>query len=154
MSRGLDPDIAAKVENVLKHLNRKHPDTVLFLARRAAAASDAIDAELVAVDRDGVDIAVRQPQGSSTVRLPFTAAINAVPDLKLQLRDILGNARAAAPDEPLTSLEEKIASRKDWRDTPTRRARADRFQSGDRSSRSRPESGACEARDNGGRGVE
>jgi hypothetical protein len=112
VSRVLDPDVAAKVENVLRHLNRKHPDTVLFLARHAAGASDAIDAELVAVDREGVDIAVRQPPGSSNVRLQFTAAINAVPDLQLQLRALLGTARAAAPDEELTSLEEEIASHK------------------------------------------
>jgi hypothetical protein len=112
MSRVLDPDEAKGVENVLRHLNRKHPDTVLFLARRAAGVSDALDAELQAVDRDGVDITVRQAQGSTTVRLDFPAPINAAPDLRLQLRGLLGTAREAAPDEPLTSLEEEIASGK------------------------------------------
>jgi hypothetical protein len=33
MGRVLHPDVAPKVENVLKHLNRKHPDTVLFWIR-------------------------------------------------------------------------------------------------------------------------
>jgi hypothetical protein len=54
---------------------------------------------------------VRQPLGSSTARLQFAAPINAVSDFRLQLRELLDRARAAAPDQPLTSLEEDIASR-------------------------------------------
>jgi hypothetical protein len=81
MGRVLHPDVAPKVENVLKHLNRKHPDTVLFLDTRAAGVS---------------------------------RAINAPPDFRRQLRHLLGNAREAAPNEPLTSLEEEIASREGW----------------------------------------
>ena len=110
MSRELAPSVAAKVANILKHLNRRHADTVLFLARRAARVSDAVDAELIAVDREGVTMAVRQTAGSTTARLPFTAAIDSVPDLRFQLRHLLGKARADAPSEPLTSLEEEIAS--------------------------------------------
>ena len=112
MTRELDADAAKSVENVLKHLNHKHPDTVLFLARRAASVSDAVEAEMVSVDRDGVDIAVRQARGWTTTRLEFNAPINVAPDLRLRLRDVLGEARQATPDEPLTSLEEEIASRK------------------------------------------
>jgi hypothetical protein len=112
MSRALDADVARSAENLLKHLNRKHPDTVLFLARRASGVSDAVHAELLVVDRDGVDIAVRQAQGSTTARLEFTEPINAVPDVRLRLSDLLSMAPQVAPDEPLTSLEEEIASRK------------------------------------------
>jgi Protein of unknown function (DUF2470) len=112
MSRELDADVARSVENVLKHLNRKHPDTVLFLARRAAGVSDAVHAEMVSVDRNGVEIAVRQAQGSTTARLEFNSPINAAPDLRLRLRDLLGKARQSSPDAPLTSLEEEIASQK------------------------------------------
>lgn len=112
MSRALDPDVAKSAENVVRHLNRKHPDTVLFLARRAAGVTDAVDAELHTVDREGVDIAVRQAQGSTTVRLDFPTPINAVPDVRLQLRSLLHKARQAAPDDPLTSLEAEIASGK------------------------------------------
>jgi uncharacterized protein DUF2470 len=112
-TRALAPDVAARVGNVLKHLNGKHPDTVLFLARHAAGVVEAVDAELLDVDRDGLDIAVRQASGSSTARLQFTAAINAVPDLRLQLRGLLATARAAAPNEPMTSLEEEIPSHKE-----------------------------------------
>ena len=54
MSGALNPDVAARVENVLKHLNAKHADTVLFLARDAAGVADAVDVELVAADPDGV----------------------------------------------------------------------------------------------------
>jgi Protein of unknown function (DUF2470) len=112
MSRELDADVARHVDNLLKHLNRKHPDTVLFLARRGAGAYGAVEAEMVAVDRHGVDIAVRRAHGSTTARLEFAAPIDAAPDLRLRLRDLLDKARQAVPDEPLTSLEEEIASRK------------------------------------------
>jgi Protein of unknown function (DUF2470) len=112
MSRELDADVAKTVENVVSHLNGKHADTVLFLARRAAGVTDAADAELRTVDRHGVDIAVRQPHGSTTVRLDVLAPINATSDLRLQLRRVLHKARQAAPVEPMTSLESEIASGK------------------------------------------
>jgi len=110
MSRELDPDVAAGAHKRLQHLNRKHPDTVLFLARHTSGVPDAIDAELVAVDRDGIDVEVREARGSTTARLEFAAPINAAPDLRRQLGGLLDEARAAAPDEPLTSLEEEIQS--------------------------------------------
>lgn len=110
MTRGLNPNVDAGIQKVLKHINGKHPDTVLFLARHEAGASDAFEATLLAVDADGVDIAVQQPLGRSTGRLQFTSPIDAVPDFRLQLRSLLGKARAAAPDEPLTSLEQVVAS--------------------------------------------
>jgi hypothetical protein len=110
MKRELDPDVAASVEKVLTHLNLKHADTVLFLAKHAAEVPDVVGAQLRVADRDGVDLSVQQASGSTTVRLEFSAAIEAVPDLRLQIRGLLGEAREAAPDEPLTSLEEEIAS--------------------------------------------
>ena len=110
MSRELDSDVAAMVQSRLRHLNRKHPDTVLFLARHVAGASDAVDAELLGVDRDGVDIVVRDGTGSTAARLEFGAPISDVPDLRIQLQGLLGKARHAAPDKPLTSLEAEIAS--------------------------------------------
>jgi Protein of unknown function (DUF2470) len=110
MKRELDRDIAVSVEKMLTHLNLKHADTVLFLARHATEAPDVIGAQLRVADRDGIDISVRQASGPTTVRLEFSAAIEAVPDLRLQIRGLLGEAREAAPHEPLTSLEEEIAS--------------------------------------------
>jgi Protein of unknown function (DUF2470) len=53
MSQGPSSSFAAGVQKVVKHLNGKHPDTVLFLARHAAGVSDAVEAELLAVDPDG-----------------------------------------------------------------------------------------------------
>jgi hypothetical protein len=53
---------------------------------------------------------VRAALGPTTPRLEGTAPINAASDLRLQLRGLLDEARGAAPDEPLTSLEEEIAS--------------------------------------------
>jgi putative heme iron utilization protein len=97
VSRALDADVARTVENVVRHLSRKHADTVLFLARRAAGISEAVDTQLQVVDRDGVDIAVRQPHGSTTARLDFPAPINAVSDLRPQLRGLLAKLVRPCP---------------------------------------------------------
>lgn len=111
MSRALDDDLAAGARSTLRHLNLQHPDTVVFLARHAAGAPDAVAAELRAVDPHGIDITVRQPSGASTQRLRFSAAISGIADLRGQLQGLLRAARTSAPDEPLTSLEAEITSR-------------------------------------------
>ncbi len=110
MSEASNAADATRLDNLLKHLNRKHADTVLFLARHAGGVSDGVAAELHTVDRNGVEIMVRQPQGSTTARLPFSERIDTAPDLRHQVRDLLAKARAAAPDEPLTSLELEMTS--------------------------------------------
>lgn len=111
MNRDTGTDITAESRNILRHLNGRHPDTVLFLARHAAGITDAVEAELVTANSDGVDIAVKRARGSSTCRLQFTEAIASMSELRLQIRGLMIAARAAAPQEPLTSLEEEMASR-------------------------------------------
>ncbi len=71
-------DTTAKFDNFLKHLNNRHPDTVLFLARCIAGVPDALEALLLAVDADGIEVRVRDTQGSGSTRLRFTTSINTV----------------------------------------------------------------------------
>jgi hypothetical protein len=44
--------------NLARHLNERHPDTVLFLARRTGGQRDATHAELLAVDDAGPTVTI------------------------------------------------------------------------------------------------
>ncbi len=110
MNRDISTDFTAGAANILRHLNSRHPDTVLFLARHSAGIADALAAELVGADYEGIDMSVKRALGSSTGRLQFGQPITAAAELRPQLRGLLIAARAAAPQEPLTSLEEEMST--------------------------------------------
>ncbi len=111
MSIELPTRVQTGAMNVLGHLTRDHPDTILFLARHLSGRPDSTGASVVAVDSDGVDLEVAGAAGPGTARLVFTSPISTVLELQRQVRGWLGAARAEAPDEPLTSLEHEMASR-------------------------------------------
>lgn len=83
----------------------------MFLARHTAGITDALAAELAGADRDGIDISVKCARGSFMARLHFRQPITTAGELRPQLRGLLIAARAAAPQEPLTSLEEEMSTR-------------------------------------------
>lgn len=112
----LDPELVDGAESIFEHLNGNHADSVLFLASHVAG-TELLDAELVAADRDGVDIRVRDTSGDRTVRLAFTTSIASTADLQGQLLGRMTTARADAPDGPLTSIEAELATQDD---IPTR----------------------------------
>jgi hypothetical protein len=89
----------------LAHLNQRHPDTVLFLARHFVGDEHPTDAQLVGIKADQLVIGVTTTGGSRTVPLPLTAAVASRSELVDQLAAMLRAAREARPDEPLTSLE-------------------------------------------------
>ena len=89
----------------LAHLNQRHPDTVLFLARHFIGDEQPTDAQLVGIKGDQLVIGVTTTGGSRTVPLPLTAAVASRSELVDQIAAMLQAARAARPDEPLTSLE-------------------------------------------------
>jgi hypothetical protein len=91
----------------LAHLNQRHPDTVLFLARHFIGDEQPTDAQLVGINGDQLVIGVTTTGGSRTVPLPLTAAVASRSELVDQLAAMLRAAREA-PDEPLTSLEVDI----------------------------------------------
>jgi hypothetical protein len=59
----------------LAHLNRRHPDTVLFLARHFVGEEQLTDAQLVGIKGDQLVIVVTTTGGSRTVPLPLTPAV-------------------------------------------------------------------------------
>lgn len=95
----------------LTHLNQRHPDTVLFLTRHLATDPGLSAAELIAVEGDQLTVQVCTVDVSRTVTLPLGAPVTSRSELLGQLFSVLRAARAAAPGEPLTSLEVDIESR-------------------------------------------
>jgi uncharacterized caspase-like protein len=90
----------------LAHLNRRHPDTVLFLARHLTGDEQQLtDAQLLRVQGTHLLIEVTRTDGSKTLPVPLTVAVASRSELVNQLARILRAAREASPDEPLTSLE-------------------------------------------------
>ena len=94
----------------LAHLNQRHPDTVLFLARHFIGDEQPTDARLVGIKGDQLLIGVTTTGGSRTVPLPLTAAVASRSELVDQMAAMLRAAREARPDEPLTSLEVDISA--------------------------------------------
>jgi hypothetical protein len=90
---------------LLAHLNQRHPDTVLFLARHLTGDEHLTDAQLRRVQGMQLLIEVTRTDGSRTVPLTLTTAAASRSELVDQLAAILRAAREASPDEPLTSLE-------------------------------------------------
>jgi Protein of unknown function (DUF2470) len=89
----------------LAHLNQRHPDTVMFLARHFIGDEQPTDAQLVGIKDDQLMIGVTTAGGSRTVPLPLTAAVASRSELVDQIAAMLRAAREARPDEPLTSVE-------------------------------------------------
>jgi hypothetical protein len=90
--------------NLARHLNERHPDTVLFLARFAGGQRDAASSELLAVDDAGVTL--RTAGSERQVRIGFDPAAGQPPDARGRLRQLLLATRSAHPEAPMTSLEE------------------------------------------------
>jgi Protein of unknown function (DUF2470) len=94
---------------LLAHLNQRHPDTVLFVARHLTGNEQLTDAQFVGIQRAQLMTVVTEPDGSRTVPLPLKAAIASRSELLDQLATMLRAAREAKPDEPFTSLESDIS---------------------------------------------
>ena len=92
-------------------MNQRHPDTVLFLARHVAGDPEMPFAELVDVHADQLLLRTGTPGELATVSLPLGSTVTSRAEMVAELRRILLVARAAAPDDPVTSLEADIASR-------------------------------------------
>ena len=84
---------------------------MLFLARHLAGDSGMLLADLVDVHADQLVLRVGTPCESTTTSFTLDSVVASRAELVTELRRMLLIARAAAPDEPPTSLEGDIASR-------------------------------------------
>lgn len=92
--------------NLARHLNERHPDTALFLARFAAGQPDATAAQLLAVADTGLTLTTNCT--SAPVDVPFGTATDQPADVRSGTRALLVATRASHPHEPLTSLERQM----------------------------------------------
>jgi hypothetical protein len=95
----------------LNHLNQRHPDTVLFLARHLADEAGVAAAALVDVDGDRLTVRVDTADGRRTMTVPLPRPVQSRADLLPQLLEMLRMARTGTPTVPLTSLESVIEAR-------------------------------------------
>ena len=116
MAPPLAPDVREVVDETVEHFNANHADTVLLLARFAAGAAEASDAEAIAVDALGVDFEVRVGAGvaapRSVARARFPAPAVTLEEIQTAVFGLIAEARqGAGEDVPLTSLEREAAGR-------------------------------------------
>jgi hypothetical protein len=97
-------------DRLLAHLNQRHPDTLLFVARHLTGDEQLTDAQFVGIQGAQLMTVVTGTDGSQTVALPLKAPVASRSELLDQLATMLRAAREAKPDEPLTSLEGDITA--------------------------------------------
>lgn len=101
---------ARRQSALTRHLNGRHPTTVLLLARHAPGGRpDATAAELTGADEKALTLRVTTPDGAADLRL----ALPDGPDIRGRIAALLRATRAGLPDDgsvPLTSLEEQMGS--------------------------------------------
>lgn len=104
----LDDTAHADLEATMAHLNGNHADTVLLVARHLAP--QAVDAELVRIDRLGATFVVRDASSdASEVTLVFPSPLGDAHEAQTHLFTAMSEARAALdPSVPLTSLEHEL----------------------------------------------
>ena len=91
-----EPDPLAEVApGILEHMNRDHPDALRTLAR-ALGKVEADEASMVAVDRLGFRLRLRQGDRLHAVRLAFPREVRSAEDACAALIELLRIARAGA----------------------------------------------------------
>jgi putative heme iron utilization protein len=79
-AEGVLPDAA--VRRAINHMNADHRDSLIEMARALAGRDWASDADLTALDRDGLTIVARGAGRTETVRIPFDAPLAGAGDLR------------------------------------------------------------------------
>ena len=96
---------------VLQHLNARHPDTILFVARYTLARPDLVAATLEDIEGGDLLWSVTTATSQLSDRSHLTDAPSSAQGFREAFRTLLTAARAAAPGQQLTSLEADLAGR-------------------------------------------
>ena len=102
---GIAAELAARAPDILDRLNIDFADAVLFIGRVLGGRPEATSARVTTVDPSSATLVVTDAAGDHECRLPFGSAVSDVDQLTLELFAFVGQARAQAPDAPLTSAE-------------------------------------------------
>lgn len=118
-SPALPRDLAHEVDTVVDHLNADHGDAVTFLARHATGQGAARSATIDRIGSDHVRVTLELSDDAVAADLALRP-FHDVAGLREQLLAMLGSARRAQPDVPLTTIERELA---DYASLPTLPAR-------------------------------
>jgi putative heme iron utilization protein len=91
-SAPVDP-LAAVADGIVAHMNDDHPDANLAYARALAGVTDATSAQLVAVDRLGLELVVTTPAGVVPVRCNFDEPAETADAVRAAVIALLRRAR-------------------------------------------------------------
>lgn len=104
----LSPEVAAKVHEAVEHLNDHHRDTITFVARHASGREvETATIGVVTAHRIRLELAV--DGGAVSHDLVMDQRATSLDDFHGHLLGLLEQARAAAPDAPMTSIEQELA---------------------------------------------
>jgi len=89
-----DPTAPAAAR-AIAHLNEDHADALLAMARALGGYPDATAARCTAIDRHGLDLALRTPRGEAAVRIGFAEPASAPDGLRAATVELARRAREA-----------------------------------------------------------
>ncbi|MDI3292075.1 DUF2470 domain-containing protein [Polyangium sp. 15x6] len=88
-----EPDpLADFAPRILGHMNDDHASSILAYARKLAGIADATSAQMTAVDRYGIEMAVETPSGERRARLAFDTEIRTREEVRKALIEMAGRA--------------------------------------------------------------
>lgn len=109
---GFSDTITDELHHVIEHLEGDHGDTLVFIADSTATSGRWV-AEVVVRELEPTRVVLELIGEHGTIHqeVPFTEPIEDMVGLQVQLFGLLTAAREAAPDAPLTSIEEELQGR-------------------------------------------
>lgn len=92
MADPLTPDVS---DRICAHMNEDHSDAVVLYAKAFGSADDAIAAQLVKVDAQGMNLLVQTQEHTIPVRIEFDHELQDSEDAHHTLIDMVKQARMA-----------------------------------------------------------
>ena len=96
-SAAVDP-LAAAADGIIAHMNTDHADAGLAYARVLAGVTGAKSAQLVAVDRLGMELVAATPDGLQTARVNFDEPADTATAVRHAVIALLAKARSLDDD--------------------------------------------------------
>jgi putative heme iron utilization protein len=72
-------------QTICDHMNQDHAEAVLGFVQQLADQKDALSAEMVGIDGDGMRFMARTPHGDERLMVPFQPPLNAPDEVRDRL---------------------------------------------------------------------
>ncbi|WP_283138780.1 DUF2470 domain-containing protein [Rhizohabitans arisaemae] len=96
------PDV---VDAVRRHMNDDHRDDALLICRSLGGRPDATSAETTGVDAAGIEFAAAVPEGTVTLRVPWSEPVTERRQVRLEVVRMYRQACAALGVTPRAAAE-------------------------------------------------